>query len=119
MKLQAAGMALAVGISAAAGVAAPAMAQQAGGPPARAQEPAYRTTFVRLAGGVPGVLYEPAHPGAKAEIGVFVMHMAADYLEFSACTELSRRGYRVLHADGMVAMDTPPRGVTGRRPDFT
>jgi hypothetical protein len=67
--------------------------------PAMAQAPAVKTTFVRLGSGVPGVLYEPMTPGPKAEIGVFVMHSAADYLQFSACTELSRRGYRVLCAN--------------------
>ena len=47
--------------------------------------------------------------GAKAGIGVYVMHMSADYLQFSACTELSQRGYRVLCANGSgskVALDT-------------
>ncbi len=67
--------------------------------PAMAQTPAFKTTFVRLGSGVPGVLYEPVTPGAKSEIGVFVMHSAADYLQFSACTELSKRGYRVLCAN--------------------
>jgi hypothetical protein len=45
------------------------------------------------------VLYEPVTPGEKAQIGVFVMHAASDYLTFSACTELSKRGYRVLCAN--------------------
>jgi hypothetical protein len=67
-------------------------------PSARAQEPV-KTTFVRLGPGVPGLLYEPAAPGAKAAIAVFVMHAEADYLQFSACTELAKRGYRVLCAN--------------------
>jgi len=75
--------------------------------PARAETPrspsaesaAIRTTFVQLARGVPGVLYEPTMPGPKAETAVFVMHSSADYLSFSACSELSRRGYRVLCAN--------------------
>ncbi|WP_395397713.1 hypothetical protein WBP07_24540 [Novosphingobium sp. BL-8A] len=75
--------------------------------PARAETPrspsaesaAIRTTFVQLARGVPGVLYEPTTPGPKAETAVFVMHSSADYLSFSACSELSRRGYRVLCAN--------------------
>jgi hypothetical protein len=45
------------------------------------------------------VLYEPAAPGPKAGIGVFVMHSSGDYLQFSACTELAKRGYRVLCAN--------------------
>ena len=38
-------------------------------------------------------------PGEKSRIGLFVMHAGADYLTFSACTELPKRGYRVLCAD--------------------
>lgn len=62
-------------------------------------DPSVKTTFVPLGGGVPGVLYEPIHPGKKAQIGVFVMHAEGDYLRFSACTELSKRGYSVLCAN--------------------
>ena len=58
-----------------------------------------KTTFVWLGAGVPGVLYEPVTPGAKSAIAVFAMHSGVDYLQFSACTELSRRGYRVLCAN--------------------
>ncbi len=68
------------------------------GPPLRL-DPAIKTTFVPLGMGVPGVLYEPIAPGEKGRIGVFVMHAGADYLTFSACTELSKRGYRVLCAN--------------------
>lgn len=67
--------------------------------PAIAQEQQTKNTFVHLGPGVPGVLYEPATPGAKSQIRVFVMHSGVDYLEFSACTELSKRGYRVLCAN--------------------
>lgn len=59
----------------------------------------HRTTFVSLAPGVPGVLYEPAQIGPKAAIAVFSMHSGADYLAHSSCTELSKRGYRVLCAN--------------------
>jgi hypothetical protein len=62
-------------------------------------DPAIKTTFIRLASGVPGVLYEPAEPGPKSAIAVFAMHSSADYTNFSACTELARRGYRVLCAN--------------------
>ncbi len=58
-----------------------------------------RTSFVQLARGVPGVLYEPAVIGPKAETAIFIMHSAADYLSFPGCTELSQRGYRVLCAN--------------------
>src|SRR5580700_1361522 len=62
-----------------------------------------KTTFVHLGPGVPGVLYEPVTPGPKSAIAVFVMHSSGDYLENSACTELSRRGYRVLCANSTTA----------------
>jgi hypothetical protein len=66
--------------------------------PSMAQYP-IKTTFVHLASGVPGVLYEPVTPVAKSQTGVFVMHSGSDYLSFSAGPELSRRGYRVLCAN--------------------
>lgn len=71
--------------------------------PAAAQDAAIRRTFVHLANGVPAVLYEPANPGPKAQIAVFAMHSGADYLEFSACSELSQRGYRVLCANNSLS----------------
>ena len=67
--------------------------------PTPAEDQQVKTTFVRLGPGVPGVLYEPVTPGPKSAIAVFVMHSEVDYLEFSACTELSKRGYRVLCAN--------------------
>lgn len=88
--------------------AAPAMAQSMPrGNDQADQRPAYppvlpagvRSTFVHLAPGVPGVLYEPMTPGPKAHIAVFAMHSAGDYLSFSACTQLAQRGYRVLCAN--------------------
>jgi hypothetical protein len=76
-------------------VAAPSEAQ---GPP-QALPPGVKTTFVRLGQGEPGVLYEPVTPGPKSQIAVFAMHSAGDYLTHSSCTELSKRGYRVLCAN--------------------
>jgi hypothetical protein len=67
--------------------------------PSQAQEQQTKTTFVSLGRGVPAVLYEPVEPGPKSAIAVFVMHSEVDYLQFSACSELSRRGYRVLCAN--------------------
>ncbi len=81
----------------------PAMAQFAPPsvpPPPQQPLPAgVKASFVPLAHGTPGVLYEPVNPGAKARIGIFVMHAGGDYLTFSACSELSKRGYRVLCAN--------------------
>ena len=64
-----------------------------------AQEPQVKSTFVHLGDHVPGLLYEPITPGPKSRIAIFVMHYGGDYLQFSACTELSKRGYRVLCAN--------------------
>ncbi len=68
--------------------------------PAMADE--YKTRFVSLAPGVPGLLHEPTDPRGKAGIGVLVMHTNADYLRpFPAnpCEQLAQRGYRVLCAN--------------------
>lgn len=69
-------------------------------------DPSIKATFIPLGGGVPGVLYEPVKPGAKSAIAVYVMHAEQDYLRFSACTELSKRGYTVLCAN-----NTTPKGM--------
>lgn len=63
--------------------------------------PNYKTTFVALANGVPGLLYEPLTPGPKAEIVVLTMHGNADYLTGygSPCPQIAQRGYRVLCAN--------------------
>lgn len=76
----------------------PALAQF-GDPVPPAVIPGVVQRFVPLGHGVPGVLYEPAAPGPKARIALFVMHASGDYLTFSACSELSKRGYRVLCAN--------------------
>ncbi len=83
-------------IIASVGFALPSMAQSQA---TTAQYQDISNTFVRLGSGVPGVLYEPVTPGPKSEIAVFAMHAESDYLQFSGCTELSRRGYRVLCAN--------------------
>ncbi|MFE8103910.1 hypothetical protein RBA71_20815 [Brenneria goodwinii] len=49
--------------------------------------------------GIPGVIYKPLNPESKSKIAIFVMHAAADYLSFSPCTELAKRGYTVLCAN--------------------
>ena len=58
-------------------------------------DPSIKRTAVQ-AGRATGYLYEPKDSGEKSHIGVFVMHYDADYTNFSACQELSRRGYTVL-----------------------
>jgi hypothetical protein len=67
--------------------------------PAAVQAQEIKTSFVRLGQGEPGVLYEPVTPGPKSQIAVFAMHSAGDYLTHSSCTQLSKRGYRVLCAN--------------------
>ena len=67
--------------------------------PTFAEEKSYTTSFIHLAPGVPGVLYEPRLIGSKASIAIFSMHSSADYLDHSSCSELSKRGYRVLCAN--------------------
>ena len=79
--------------------ASPVWAQPSARPPGPVAVAGIKTTFIYLGNGVPGVLYEPTDTGPKAQIAVFVMHSGADYLNHSACTELSKRGYRVLCAN--------------------
>ena len=57
-------------------------------------DPSIKRDYVRL-GSAYGLLYRPVAPGEKSHIGIFVMHSGADYTSFSACTELSKRGYTV------------------------
>lgn len=78
-------------------ISVPWVAQAQGAPPPL---PAgVMRNYVPLANGAPGVLYEPANPGPKAAIAFYLMHASGDYLTFSACYELSKRGYRVLCAN--------------------
>jgi hypothetical protein len=62
----------------------------------------FKTTFVHLGDGVPGLLYEPVPLGEKAEIGVVAMHVDGDYLSnnpSNPCINLAKRGYRALCAN--------------------
>ena len=61
----------------------------------RPLDPSIKTTFVHLGNGEPAVLFEPVNPGPKAQIAILAEHSALDYLNHTACTELSKRGYRV------------------------
>jgi hypothetical protein len=56
-------------------------------------DPSIKRTYVQLAGGA--FLYEPVAPNNRSRLAVVVMHSDANYMNFSACTELSKRGYRV------------------------
>ena len=79
--------------------------------PLAAQNLEIKTSPVQLADKVPAILYEPVNPAEKSHIAVFVMHMGVDYLHFSACTELSRRGYRVLCANNSVGSGSNKDGI--------
>jgi hypothetical protein len=57
---------------------------------------AVNTRFIRVAQGVPSVLYMPAVMGPKSGTAVLIMHSAADYLAFPGCTQLAQRGYQAL-----------------------
>jgi hypothetical protein len=59
-------------------------------------DPSIKRTFIPL--GVPAALYEPVESDEKSHIGVFVMHSGGNYITFSTCTELAKRGYTVLCA---------------------
>jgi pimeloyl-ACP methyl ester carboxylesterase len=56
-------------------------------------DPSIKRTYVPIAGGA--YLYEPIAPGEKSKVAVLVMHSDGNYMNFSACSELSKRGYRV------------------------
>ncbi|KAJ5958798.1 uncharacterized protein N7479_005948 [Penicillium vulpinum] len=43
--------------------------------------------------GVAGGLYRPSVNSSKSRIAVYVMHAESDYMAFSACQELPRRGF--------------------------
>ncbi|MGL4204973.1 MAG: alpha/beta hydrolase family protein [Aeromonadaceae bacterium] len=55
--------------------------------------------FLRIDQGSQAVYYQPLQPGDLASIAILVMHSDADYLNFSMCTEMSQRGFRVLCAN--------------------
>ena len=62
-------------------------------------DPRIKRTYEVLGGGMSSpaaLLYEPQVSGTKSHIAVIAMHSDLNYVSFSACTQLSRRGYRVL-----------------------
>ena len=59
-----------------------------------------KTTYVSLGSGTQGILYEPSTPGDKARVALYIEHPYSSYMNFSACTQLATRGYRILCADG-------------------
>ncbi|OCX66272.1 hypothetical protein BFP70_06105 [Thioclava sp. SK-1] len=53
-------------------------------------------SFVHMAIGVPGALYQPDQLSLKARIAVMLRHSGGDYLSHTGCTELSQRDYSAL-----------------------
>ncbi len=66
---------------------------------AQAQEFKIQNTYIPVARSVPGVFYQPVTKNPKDQIAVLVMHSDENYLNFPACSELSKRGYSVLCAN--------------------
>jgi len=87
---------LALGLSYSGRSAAQTPAAQSPASPPQPLDTTIKRTFVPLS--VPAALYEPLTPGEQTRIGVLVMHSGANYITHSACTELSKRGYKVLCA---------------------
>jgi pimeloyl-ACP methyl ester carboxylesterase len=64
-----------------------------------ALDPGVQRSYAPIGGGMfapQGLLYQPTAPGQKSRIGIIVMHSDLNYTTFPACTQLSKRGYRVL-----------------------
>lgn len=65
-------------------------------------------TLVDINGnGVVAGLYRPAFSGPKSRIAVYVMQAESDYLSFSACTELPKRGFTTLCANNAADKSGP------------
>ena len=56
--------------------------------------------YVRLRPQTFGLLYSPSTLGPEAAVGLILMHPNADYLNHVGCTELAKRGFRVLCING-------------------
>ncbi len=56
-------------------------------------------SFVSLADGAQGLLYEPARSEQDAGIGIVFMHSYSSELDSPACDSLAERDYRILCAD--------------------
>jgi len=67
--------------------------------PTQAQEVKIKNTYIPISRDVPGVFYQPVSRSTKSQVAVLVMHSDENYLNFPACTELSKRGYSVLCAN--------------------
>jgi hypothetical protein len=67
--------------------------------PIQAQEVKIKNTYIPISRDVPSVFYQPVSSSTKSQVAVLVMHSDENYLNFPACTELSKRGYSVLCAN--------------------
>jgi hypothetical protein len=55
--------------------------------------------MVDFSDGVVGGLHRPVTQGLESRFTVFVMHVETDYLQFSACTVLPKRGFTLFCAN--------------------
>jgi pimeloyl-ACP methyl ester carboxylesterase len=58
------------------------------------------TQYVRLRPQTYGLLYGPRALGPESSVGLVVMHPNSDFTNHVACTELARRGFRLLCING-------------------
>ncbi len=70
------------------------------GPAGAAQAEAVSREYVRLRPQTFGLLYSPSRLGPEAAIGLILMHPNSDFLNHVGCSELARRGFRVLCING-------------------
>jgi pimeloyl-ACP methyl ester carboxylesterase len=70
-----------------------------------------KSSFVRIAPRVPGILYSPAAAGPRSRVAVVVMHDNADFLDHPATTNLARRGYTVVAANARYSPDPDDRNI--------
>jgi pimeloyl-ACP methyl ester carboxylesterase len=71
-----------------------------GAGPAAAQGDAFSREYVRLRPQTFGLLYSPSILGPEASVGLILMHPNSDFLNHVGCTELAKRGFRVLCING-------------------
>jgi pimeloyl-ACP methyl ester carboxylesterase len=69
-------------------------------PSAMAQPDAVTREYVRLRPQTFGLLYSPSTLGPESSVGLILMHPNADFLNHIGCSELAKRGFRVLCING-------------------
>jgi pimeloyl-ACP methyl ester carboxylesterase len=67
---------------------------------AGAQADAVSREYVRLRAQTFGLLYSPSVLGPESSVGLILMHPNSDFLNHVGCSEMAKRGYRVLCING-------------------